>query len=293
MKLLGNKRLLILMLGLILFIALMGLTFGNRGYQTWPERFVKDTVSWVQGMIYKPVGYIAGLFEDIRSFRTVYEENKVLRQTVTKYARDTTLLNDLLEKNKRLEEDLAFTERQKQMNKYNFRIAEVVDYKQAQKMVTINLGEKDGVRANMAVVSVNGLVGRIVSVSNFYADVQLITGIDDKASVDADAGAGVFSKAIALTVKGKETKSFGVLETVDADSGLLLMTKIEPGDDIQPGDTVITSGKGLVFPAGIEVGKVVEKRQGDFGITYVATIQPFASFTHLREVFVVDVPEAK
>ncbi|MCZ8519089.1 MULTISPECIES: rod shape-determining protein MreC [Paenibacillus] len=294
MKLLGNKRLLILMLGLILFIALMGLTFGNRGYQTWPERFVKDTVSWVQGMIYKPVGYIAGLFEDIREFRTVYEENKVLRQTVTKYARDATLLNALLEKNKDLEEALGFTERQKQMNKTNFRIAEVVDYKQAQKMVTINLGEKDGIRANMAVVSVtNGLVGRVVSTANFYSDVQLITGIDDKASVDADAGAGIYSKAIALTVKGKEEKSFGVLETVDADTGLLLMTKIEPGDDIQPGDTVITSGKGLVFPYGIEVGKVVEKRQGDFGITYVATIQPFASFTHLREVFVVDVPEAK
>ncbi|UUZ86636.1 rod shape-determining protein MreC [Paenibacillus sp. P26] len=281
----GNKRSLILMLGLICFIVLMGLTFGRQGYALWPEKFLKDTVSWTQGILYKPAGAIAGFFDDMSRLTTIYEENKVLRETLSKYARDTTRLNDLEQQNKRLQDDLGFTERQKQMNNYRFLIANVVQFDLASNLITINLGEKDGIRTNMAVMAVEGLVGRVVSVSPFYADVQSLTGIDDKAALE--------SKAIAVTVKGKEDQSYGYIESYDPKTQKLIMTKIDPNDPIAPGDTVITSGKGLVFPKGIEIGKVVEKREGDFGITYVATIQPFASFNHLREVFVIQLPEMK
>ncbi|TVY11904.1 rod shape-determining protein MreC [Paenibacillus cremeus] len=290
MKLLGNKRLLILMLGFIMLIALMGLTYG-RSYMTWPEKFLKDTVSFTQGLLYKPAGYIAGFFQDIKQLRTLYEENTVLRQTLTKYARDTTRLNDLEQQNKRLQDALGFTERQKQMNQYTFRIAEVTEFNQQNKMVTINLGEKDGIRPNMAVMSVEGLIGRVVRVSAFYADVQLLTGM--QTVIDSDDKLALESKAISVTVKGHENESYGFIEYYNPESQTLVMTKIEAKDPIQPGDTIITSGKGLVFPRGIEVGKVLEKRQGDFGITFVASIQPFASFNHLREVFVVQLPELK
>ncbi|WP_163858774.1 rod shape-determining protein MreC [Paenibacillus elgii] len=281
MKLLGNKRLLILMLGLICFIALMGLTFGQLGYRTWPEKFLKDTVAWTQGLIYKPVSFVAGVFEDVNRLRTLHEENTVLRETLSRYARDTTRLNDLELQNERLQAALGFTERQKSMNKYNFRIAEVVTFQQSNKTITINLGEKDGIRPNMAVQSVEGLLGRVISVSNFYSDVQLLTGIDDKA---------VESKAISATVKGKENESFGMIERFDPDKQKLIMTKIDPNDKLQVGDTIITAGKGLVFPRGIEIGKVVERYEGD-SVTHVAAIEPFASFNHLREVFVIEVPE--
>lgn len=280
----GNKRLLILMLGLICFIVLMGLTFGRRGYATWPEKFLKDTVSWTQGVLYRPMGAVVGFFEDISRLTTVYEENKVLRQTLSKYARDTSRLNDLEQQNKRLQDALGFTDRQKQMNNYHFRTAEVIQFDLANNLISVNLGEKDGIRPNMAVMSVEGLVGRVVAVSPFHSDVQLLTGIDDKAALE--------SKAISVTVKEND-QSYGYIESYDKDKQQLIMTKIDPRDQIKPGDTVITSGKGLVFPRGIEIGKVVEKREGDFGITYVATIQPFASFTHLREVFIIEVPELK
>lgn len=52
-KLLGNKRLFILLMGLILFIAVMGFTLGPRTSLSWPEKFVKDTVGFVQYVFYK------------------------------------------------------------------------------------------------------------------------------------------------------------------------------------------------------------------------------------------------
>ncbi|MCR8629593.1 MULTISPECIES: rod shape-determining protein MreC [Paenibacillus] len=284
MKLFGNKRLLILLLGFICFIALMGLTLGKRERMTWPEKFITDTVSWTQGLFYKPAGYIAGFFEDIGKLHVIFEENKVLKQTLTRYARDTTKLNDLEQQNKRLKEELGFTERQKQAGLYTFRIAEVVALNPdlLNNTVRINLGEKDGIKPNMAVMSVEGLVGRVKQVSSFYSNVQLLKGIDDTNNE---------SKAISVTVKGRENETFGMLESYNKEKQKLIMTKIDPNDKMEIGDVVITSGLGQVFPRGIEIGKVISREPGNFGISHEAVIEPFASFDHLREVFVVIVPE--
>jgi rod shape-determining protein MreC len=292
LKLLGNKKLLMLMLGLICFIVLMGVTYGKNEYATWPGRFLKDTVSFAQGLVYKPTGAIVQYFQEIGQLRTVYEENRVLRETLSKYARDTSRLNDLELQNKRLQDALGFTEQQKQMNKYKFRIAEVVQFIQQGKTITINLGEKDNIHTNMAVISVEGLIGRVTEVTPFYSNVQLLTGIDDKASIESKATT-LDSKAIAVTSKGSVNESFGLIERFDPDTQMLVMTKIDRNDPLKVGDTIITSGKGLVFPRGIEIGTVVERKEGDLGITHVAMIKPFASFNHLREVFVVEVPELK
>jgi rod shape-determining protein MreC len=283
-KLFGNKRLFILLIGLICFIALMGLTLEQRGKLIWPEKFVKDSVSWMQSLLYKPAGYAAGLFQNIHDLTVVYQENKVLKQTLSRYAKDTAKLNEVEAENIRLKEALNFTDQQKKASQYTYRIAQVIGTSPDpyNSTIVINLGERNGIKENMAVVSTDGLIGRIDSVSGFSSNVQLLSGIEDSGNV---------SKAIAATVKGKEGDSYGIIENYDLKSGMLIMTKIPQTDPLQEGDTVITSGLGQIFPGGIEIGKVVSKAVGDFGITYKAMIAPFSSFHHLREVFVVEVPE--
>nr|WP_270878457.1 rod shape-determining protein MreC [Paenibacillus aestuarii] len=285
-KLMGNKRLIFLMVGLICFFILMGLTLGARAPMTWPEKFVKDSVSWTQGLFYKPAASIAGFFEDIRQLRVIYEENKTLKLTLTQYARDTQRLNELEAQNKRLMEALGFTERQRQANVYKYRIAEVVtiDPDPYNSTVTINLGDADGIKENMAVMTVDGLVGRVSKVFGFHSNVQLLTEIND---TDTN------SKAIAVTVKGNESEPFGMIESYDSKTGELVMNKVEQADSLKVGDTIITSGLGQVFPKGIEVGTISSIGPGEFGITYKVMVKPKATFSHIREVFVVEVPEVK
>ncbi|WP_281272181.1 rod shape-determining protein MreC [Paenibacillus flagellatus] len=280
-KWMGNKRLLVLMSGVIVFVALMGFTFGGRGTMSWPEGFLKDTVTWVQGWLNKPARSVAGFFEDVRRLSVLYEENRQLKLTLTQYAKDTARLNDLEAQNKRLKEALGFTERQQQSNQYKYRIAEVYASSPDpfNNTIVINLGEKDGIQANMAVMSVEGLIGRVVKVSPFYSNVQLLTELDSSAA-----------KAIAVTVKGRENESFGILEGYDRETGMLIMNKIPKADQLTKGDIVVTSGVGQLFPRGIEIGEVVSRDEGDFGITHTALVKPFASFNHLREVFVIEVP---
>lgn len=284
-KFMGNKRLIFLMFGIVCFFILMGLTLGNRAPMTWPEKFVKDSVSWTQGLFYKPAAQVAGFFEDIRQLRVIYEENKTLKLTLTQYARDTQRLNELESQNKRLMEALGFTERQRQANVYTYRIAEVVtiDPDPYNSTVTINLGDKDGIKENMAVMTVDGLVGRVSKVFGFHSNVQLLTEMND---TDNN------SKAIAVTVKGSANPPFGVIESYSK-TGEFVMNKVENADDMKVGDTIITSGMGQVFPKGIEVGTISSIGPGEFGITYKVMVKPKASFNHIREVFVVEVPEVK
>jgi len=293
-KLLGNKKLLVLMLGLVVFIALMGLTLGPRAGLTLPEKFVKDTVAWVQGLFYKPAGMVAGFLEDVRQLKATYEENKVLRMALAQYAIDTARLNKLEADNRQLQEIFGFTERQKQVDDYTYMVAEIVSVASDShnNTVNINLGSLDGLKENMAVMSVDGLVGRITRVSNFTSSVQLL--------VDMNVGSGSsnqeLDKGIAATVLGKETDVFGTIEYYDPEAQALVMTRISENAQaqVEVGDTIVTSGLGQVFPQGIVIGTVVDKKIGEFGITYSAYVKPAAKdFRHLRHVLVVKVPEVE
>lgn len=281
-RLFRNKRLFVLLLALIFFIALMGLTLGIKHEMTWPEKFVKDTVAWSQGLIYKSAGAAAGFLDDVRSLRNIYEQNKALRSILAQYARDRAKLNTLEAENRRLQELLEFTERQKQFNNYKFHVARVVSQSPDAYNATINidLGEKDGMKVDMAVVTTEGLIGRIVQVSAFHSTVQLLTSLSEQ---DPTA------KPIAAKAEGKED-SFGMIESYDREKNRLIMTKIRHDDTIAEGDVILSSGLGQVFPKGLRIGTVETREVGSFGITHIAEIKPFASFSHLREVFVVEIP---
>lgn len=260
----------------------MGLTLGIKHKMTWPEKFVKDSVAWMQSLVYKPASLTAAFFDDMRMLRHVYEENEILRRTLAQYARDRAKLNTLEEENRRLQAALDFTERQKQFNNYKYHIASVVSQSPDPYNATINidLGSKDGIKVDMAVVTTKGLIGRVVQVAAFHSTVQLLTSLSEQ-----DAS----TKPIAAKAEGKED-SFGMIESYDREKNVLIMTKIRHTDSLEKGDTVLSSGLGQVFPKGLRIGTVLSREVGSFGITHTAEIEPAADFSHLREVFVVEIP---
>ncbi|MFC7748405.1 rod shape-determining protein MreC [Paenibacillus thermoaerophilus] len=284
MRWFGNKRLLVLLFILIFFVTLIGLTVGKREKTTFPEMLLKDSISWIQGLLYRPAAAVSAFFGDIRSIFTVYEENRALKETLFYYIKDTQRLNDLEAENARLKEALRFTEEQKNMNRYVWRIAHVIAESpdSLNHTIVIDLGSGDGIRENMAVATTDGLIGRVSRVTPFHSNVQLITDMSERSST---------SKSIAVTIKGKEQSSFGILDQYDPVTGLLTMSKIDPYDhELQKGDIVVTSGVGGLFPAGLVVGEVVSRESGVMGITDMAKVKPKARFHNFREVFVIEVP---
>lgn len=279
-----NKRMFMLMIGFILCIAVIGYSLSDRKELSWPEKFLKDSAAYVQQWFYKPAGYIAGFFEDISNLRTIYEENEQLRITAAAYSRDKINYNFIEKENKRLQEELSFTERQKEMYNYKYLIAQVISVSNEanNRTMTINLGSKNGIKPNMAVTTIDGLIGLVSSVTPFTAAVTPITELDE---------ASPTFNSIAVTIMGRENDSFGILSSYNKETSRIVMTKIAETDKMQITDTVITSGLGNVYPRGLVVGTVESLQLGDFGLTYTASVKLAASFDHLTEVFVVQVPE--
>lgn len=285
-KLLGNKRLFIMLIGLILFIAVMGFTLGPRTSLSWPEKFVKDTVGFVQYIFYKPAGAIAGFFEDISNLRNLQKENEELKIALAHYTRDKARFNWIEQENVRLQDELNFTKAQKEQYDYTWKIAHVISVNDdaVNRTIVLNIGGREGVKEGMAVSSAEGLVGVVSHVSNFTSTVKLVTTMD---AMDPN------SNGIAVTAQGKENEVFGVIETYDLSSGTFQMSRIENPDPLAVGDLIVSSGIGGIFPRGMIIGEVLDVQVGEYGLTYTATVKPAASFTDWKELFVVFEPEAE
>ncbi|MFF2092056.1 rod shape-determining protein MreC [Paenibacillus sp. NPDC058174] len=282
-KLFRNKRMFMLMFGFILFIAVIGFSLSDRKELTMPEKFLGDSVGFAQSLFYKPAGIIAGFFEDIRNLRTIHEENEQLKLLAAAYARDKINYNFIEQENKRFKDELEFTERQKQLYNYKYRIAQVVAVNNdtSNRTMVINLGSKNGIKKNMAVTTVDGLIGLVSEVRPFTSTVMPITELDEKSPN---------SNLIAATILGK-TDSFGIISSYNQETDRLMMTKIDEKDKMIVDDVVITSGLGNVYPRGLVIGTVENKQVGDFGLTYTASVKLAAKFDHLTEVFVVEVQD--
>ena len=271
-----------MLIGLVTFIALMGFTLGQRMGLSWPEKFVRDTVGFVQGVFYKPASYIAGFFEDVRDMKEVYEENERLKKAVAQYARESAEYNMIKNDNARLMDNLKFTEEQKKRYEYEYRPANVLSVNQDPNNHTlvIDIGAKQGVRLNMSVTSVDGMVGVISHVGNFTSTVKLLTTLDPQDSK---------RQQIAATVSDKDT--FGIIESYDKKTKMLKMTRIPEDDPIKAKDLIVSSGNGGVIPRGMIIGTVEKVEIGEFGLTRTATIKPAASFQDWKTLLVVFSPE--
>lgn len=144
--------------------------------------------------------------------------------------------------------------------------------------VTVDKGEDDVVRTGMTVATSRGLVGRVVRTSATTAKVLLLTDVNS-----------------AVTGRVQTTGATGVVRgradpRLAADEPKLLMEKIPQGDRLQPGDLVITSDLGGIFPEGLAVGKVVQVRGRDGDLFQEALLEPAVEMNRLERLYVVGDP---
>lgn len=138
--------------------------------------------------------------------------------------------------------------------------------------VQIDLGSQHGLKPNMPVVTANGLVGRVSSVGMFRSQVVLV---------------GDANCRVAAMVQN-ETSDSGVLGNASPlDRELIELAYLPRATNIKPGQTVFTSGLGGTFPRGIPIGKIVDTRQVDFGLSTEARVKLANALGSLNEVWVL------
>ena len=134
---------------------------------------------------------------------------------------------------------------------------------------TIDRGSGDGVRRDSAVVSPDGVVGRVVGDPGLRAaKVQLL--------VDRSAAAGAIIE---------RTRAAGLV-TGDADERLVRMQYVSNLEDVQLGDIVVTSGVDGIYPKGFVIGEVELVDRGD-GLYKMIHVRPKVEFNDLEDVLVI------
>jgi rod shape-determining protein MreC len=132
--------------------------------------------------------------------------------------------------------------------------------------VFINRGEQDGIRRNMAVITPDGVVGKISEALGHTSQVLLIT--------DRESGVGAL-----LT----DTRTHGVVKGTG--DPLLWMDYVSTEEKVPVGEQVLTSGEDRIFPKNLPVGWVASTKPGFPFQTIEVT--PAAHLDRLEEVLVL------
>ncbi len=134
--------------------------------------------------------------------------------------------------------------------------------------ITVNRGSKDGLRRNLPVVHLNGLIGKVVDATPDAAVIQLL-----------------FDPGCRVAARDRKSRVLGIVKWKSGP--YLSFDNVAPTDDVAVGDTIVSSGLGGVFPEGLVVGTVRTVATDTLSIFRQIELTPTVRFSALDEVFVL------
>lgn len=134
--------------------------------------------------------------------------------------------------------------------------------------ITIDKGQSSGIETGMPVTTTTGVIGQVCEAGPTTATVRLIT----------DESSGVSAKVQSSGAQGQLQGS--------AD-GTLRLNLIRTDQQVSPGDSVVTSGLGGVYPKGLPIGTVTNVTKSPGSMYYEVVVEPLTSVDSLSEVLVV------
>ena len=212
---------------------------------------------------------VQGTFQQYVFLINLEEENRMLKQKIAQLQEENYGMKEMKLANERLRELLQFRKK----NSSSMIGAEVIGQDPSSwfKSVTIDKGERDGVKKGMAVISPAGVIGQILKTAPHYAVVLLLT--DYNSAIDSVVQR-TRAKAI---VEGKGENRCQLKYLLRA-------------DEVAVGDVVITSGLGGNFPKGLMIGDIKKVDKKGHGVFQYAELVPSVDLTQLEEVFVIMEP---
>jgi len=212
---------------------------------------------------------VHGVFQNYVVLVHLQKENLLLKQKIAELQRENHQMKEMAYANERLQRLLQFREKISPP----VIAAEVIggDPSSWFKSMTLNKGEKEGIRNGMAVIAPEGVVGQILKTAPYHSTVLLMT--DYNSAIDAIV---------------QRTRSKAIVEGKGENQCQLKY--LLRSEEVVVGDMVVTSGLGGNFPKGLAVGQIRKVDKKEYGIFQYAELVPSVDLTKLEEVLVI--PEA-
>jgi rod shape-determining protein MreC len=229
--------------------------------RTW----VITAISPVEKFFVHTASGIKNTFGSYFYLRGVRKENASLRQQVEQMRLQQVRLQEDAAQARRLQTMLGF----KEQFISETLPAQVIGTSgsDASRVIYIDKGTSDGVKDNMAVITPDGVVGKIAKAFHGSSQVLLIS--------DQSWGAGgiLVQSRLQGIVKGTQ-------------SGAVQMTYIMSDNQIKPGEQIVTSGGDRIFPKGLPLGVVKEVAPGKDMFLNIR-VTPSADLNRVEEVLVI------
>jgi rod shape-determining protein MreC len=266
---LGRYRNLIVLVG-VLFAQVLGLAVqvkrtndseSTRLIRVWAVGAVtplEKTLVWVQtatGDVWHNYFYLRG----------VRAENRALKQEIERMRLEQVRMIQDADQARRLQSLLAFKEQFISQTV----AAQVIGSSgtEQSRAVYIDKGESSGIKPDMAVITADGIVGKVLHV---YRSTSLVLLINDQTS-----GVGAILET---------TRLQGILRGTSA--GEIALEKVMSDESVPIGELVLTSGGDRIFPKGLPVGRVTKVAPGS-DLFLNIRVKPAISLSRLEEVLVV------
>ena len=239
------------LLFLLLFTISIFFTIQSHSYHR--SKFI-SSANFLSGGLYSSANNISQYFNLKEDNQVLIDENNKLRSIL--YNSDKNYLLD--------------TTSNKQ---YSFISATVIknSYSSTNNSLTINKGEKDGIKQDFGVISSKGLIGIIDKTSNSYARVISILNTNSR-----------------INAQLKKTNHFGTLLWDTNSPKIVQLVDVPKIAPVLKGDTIITGGRSTIFPKGIEIGTVESFKLDDAEDFYEININLFNDMTNIGHVYIIN-----
>lgn len=266
-----NKRIVLIITVAIVVFSTISLVFSRT--QGGLERMVSDSIAAIEYyVVKKPVEFVSNFFSEYNELKDVYKENKILKAKLSSYA-SVEVNTDVLSK--------EIDELKKMLNieylptDYNVKTTSFVrESDDWNNEITIDLGSLAGVSKDMVVISSKGMIGKVTSVTEVTARVQLLTAENP-------------TSALPIQVINGDQNVYGLLNRYDIESKCFEITLFSDVEKFEDNAKVITSGLGGKAPKGIYIGTVESSIVSEDGTSKTIRVKPAADFNDLSYVAVV------
>jgi len=232
------------------------LMFSNEGRQTEAIR------AWTLGSF----GVILKKVSVLKELKNIYAENQWLRRRSAELMLENSSLKEAQLENQRLRQLMNF----KSESQLDLVAAKVIGKRESGfvNSAILDAGGREQIERNMAAVTAQGLVGKILQVSKNHSILELL-----------------LDRNFRVSAMVQRSRVSGIVKWIEGEN--VVLAEVTKRSDVKVDDLVITSGLSFIFPGGLAVGKVIDIEEEKIGMFMAITIKPAVDFTRLEEVFVI------
>lgn len=266
-----NNKPLIITIAIVLVLIILVFATSGHSAENGMDSLAGKGVAVIQEGLYGATDSVGQFFGRLFAATDIDKENLELKEELAQIKSQLAMYNELEQENKRLRELLNV---QDVIGDYSYVTARVIAITPGNWMdeLVINVGAEDGIEKNMIVLTEDGIMGKVTAVGDTYC--RVITLLNSSGGIAC------------LIERSRETGVVKVSKDKNGDPQLII-EYMDDDADVVPGDKVVTSGMGGVYPKGLAIGTVAEVSASGSSSGRTITVSSGVDFEHIEEVVVI------